>query len=96
MIVNGVPSVNRAYRVNIRTKLERTVDVGCVGRLIEHSGDFGQRKPQYCNSTNSNTCIYGYRSISVYSSCVVRHVDGIALGSRYRYVAYPRSGAGTT
>lgn len=90
MIVNGVPSVNRAYRVNIRTKLERTVDVGCVGRLIEHSGDFGQRKPQYCNSTNSNTCIY------VYSSCVVRHVDGIALGSRYRYVAYPRSGAGTT
>ena len=49
MIVNGVPSVNRAYRVNIRTKLERTVGVGCVGRLIEHSGDFGQRKPQYCN-----------------------------------------------
>ena len=87
MNVNGVPSVNRAYRVNIRTKLERTVVVGCVGRLIEHSGDFGQRKPQYCNSTN--TCIQ-------YSSCVVRHVDGIALGSRYRYVAYPRSGAGTT
>ena len=57
MIVNGVPSVNRAYRVNIRTKLERTVDVGCVGRLIEHSGDFGQRKPQYCNTNSTNTCI---------------------------------------
>ena len=91
MNVNGVPSVNRAYRVNIRTKLERTVDVGCVGRLIEHSGD---------RSANENPSIVivptATRVYTVYSSCVVRHVDGIALGSRYRYVAYPRSGAGTT